>query len=431
MSDDINYSLLDEKKKQQKGKKRARKVAKRAKKKKKGDSHLDRCAAIAKSRYDDWPSAYASGAAVRCRDGKIWKGVSRPSEGVEYDMRALNEEYEEALAAEMMESDIVAEMLNIFAEELSESMLDERKKKKQQKGKKRAKKVAKRKKAGSESSKEKSLADWFGRKGAKGKSGGWVDCNTCRKDKSGRTRCKSCGRQKGEKRAKYPACRPTPGACKERGRGKSWGKGSAKGRSGVKESMILETIRTEVLKELQQELFKPGLKYHVDNNIPVTRNIYRMGSPCYFNVIKQARDFYNQGLYPTDNVEEIDLFENSDLGEFAMHEGKRVPLDFPLPAEEDIDEAKKEKGPIGKPMKNSGGGKKYKVYVRDPKTGNVRTITYGDSKGGLKGNWNNAEARASFAARHKCAEKKDRLTPGYWACRAHKDFGKNVPGRFW
>ena len=69
----------------------------------------------------------------------------------------------------------------------------------------------KKKKAGTESGKESSLRDWFGRKGEKGKKGGWVDCNTCRKDKkTGRTKCKACGREKGEKRSKYPACRPTP-----------------------------------------------------------------------------------------------------------------------------------------------------------------------------------------------------------------------------
>ena len=85
------------------------------------------------------------------------------------------------------------------------------------------KKKKKRKKAGSESSKESSLRDWFKRKGAPGKKGGWVDCNTCRNGK-----CKPCGRQEGEKRAKYPACRPTPAACKESGRSKTWGKKSAK-----------------------------------------------------------------------------------------------------------------------------------------------------------------------------------------------------------
>jgi hypothetical protein len=85
------------------------------------------------------------------------------------------------------------------------------------------------KKAGTESSKESSLRDWFGRKGAKGKKKGWVDCNTCRKDKkTGKKTCKACGRGKGEKRSKYPSCRPTPGACSEKGRGKSWGKKSKK-----------------------------------------------------------------------------------------------------------------------------------------------------------------------------------------------------------
>ena len=33
----------------------------------------DRCTRIAKSKYDTWPSAYASGAVVRCRKGEIWK----------------------------------------------------------------------------------------------------------------------------------------------------------------------------------------------------------------------------------------------------------------------------------------------------------------------------------------------------------------------
>ena len=63
------------------------------------------------------------------------------------------------------------------------------------------------------------LRTWFKRKGAPGKTGGWVDCNTCRNGK-----CKPCGRQKGEKRAKYPSCRPTPAACKDKGKGKTWGK---------------------------------------------------------------------------------------------------------------------------------------------------------------------------------------------------------------
>ena len=48
---------------------------KRKNKKKKKAKKLDRCARIAKRKYKVWPSAYASGAAVKCRQGKIWKGV--------------------------------------------------------------------------------------------------------------------------------------------------------------------------------------------------------------------------------------------------------------------------------------------------------------------------------------------------------------------
>jgi hypothetical protein len=108
---------------------------------------------------------------------------------------------------------VMDEIDSIIDEEL-EAVMDEKKKKKRKK----------RKKAGTESSKESSLRDWFGRKGAKGKKKGWVDCNA----PDGKGGYKSCGRSTGEKRKKYPACRPTPGACKERGKGKSWGKKAKK-----------------------------------------------------------------------------------------------------------------------------------------------------------------------------------------------------------
>jgi hypothetical protein len=66
---------------------------------------------------------------------------------------------------------------------------------------------------------DESLHKWFKRSGTPGKEGGWVDCNTCRDGK-----CKACGRKEGEKRSKYPSCRPTPAQCKSPGKGKKWGK---------------------------------------------------------------------------------------------------------------------------------------------------------------------------------------------------------------
>jgi hypothetical protein len=72
--------------------------------------------------------------------------------------------------------------------------------------------------------KKSGLHGWFQRRGGKGKSKGWVDCSTCRTNpKTGKKICKSCGRQKGEKR-KHPQCRPTPSACSMPGKGKKWGK---------------------------------------------------------------------------------------------------------------------------------------------------------------------------------------------------------------
>jgi len=137
-------------------------------------------------------------------------------------------------------------------------------------------------------------------------------------------------------------------------------------------------------------------------------------------------------LYEVLNDEERDLLENSELGEWAIVEGERVPLEFPLFIDESLTEAKY-KGKevkLNKPSRNSESGKKYKVYVRNPKTGNVMMLTYGDKKGGLEGNWNDPDARKSYAKRHRCAEKTDRTKRGYWSCRSHKDFGPGI-GRFW
>ena len=66
------------------------KKKKRAKvvKKKSGD----RCTRIAKRKYDVWPSAYASGAVVKCRKGKIWKGISENATDEEIDQELLLEE---------------------------------------------------------------------------------------------------------------------------------------------------------------------------------------------------------------------------------------------------------------------------------------------------------------------------------------------------
>jgi hypothetical protein len=71
---------------------------------------------------------------------------------------------------------------------------------------------------------DESLYKWFKRTGTPGKEGGWVDCNAPIRKDGKITGYKSCGRKKGEKRAKYPSCRPTAAKCKNPGKGTKWGK---------------------------------------------------------------------------------------------------------------------------------------------------------------------------------------------------------------
>lgn len=223
----------------------------------------DRCLRIARREYGKKSTAYRSGAIVRCRQGDIWKDLKeeiRASEAYE-DRGALQtvidgkrdlgmialksatiskEEFWDAVKENNLETikvpsndygatiffrpgaenkaielrDIaekyggylywdatiedsrrIGELLGYVKEDIDDYIERNLKKK------------------GIAEEKE-TLHKWFKRRG-----GGWVDCNTCRDGK-----CKQCGRQKGEKRAKYPACRPTPAACKDKGKGKTWGK---------------------------------------------------------------------------------------------------------------------------------------------------------------------------------------------------------------
>ncbi len=108
-----------------------------------------------------------------------------------------------------------------------------------------------------------------------------------------------------------------------------------------------------------------------------------------------------------------------------------VPLDFPI---EEINEADYKGKDVDLNYPRRGGAKKYHVYVKNPKTGRVMKIAFGDIHGGLTAKVSNPKARASFAARHQCHLKKDKTKAGYWACRinryAHLWGGKTYPG-YW
>jgi hypothetical protein len=280
-------------------------LTEKKKKKKKKD---DRCTRIAKRKYDAWPSAYASGAVVRCRAGKIWKGIS---EDMTDEELAENQEYER----------------------MEEGHMDDKPYRSDKDAKVKVKDIVE------------DLRKWFGRKGAPGKTGGWVDCNTCRKDpKTGRKKCKACGRKKGGagggSRKKYPRCRPTPAACK----------GYKRRGSNLKKEQKIEEIEY--------------------NYIPAHEATYDDGNPIDFML-----EFWD------------------DVVVEAEYQGRKVKLN--------------------KPMR--GDVKKFKVYVKDPKTKNVKKVNFGDPNMRIKKS--NPKRRKSFRARHNCDNPGPKTKARYWSCR--------------
>lgn len=199
----------------------------------------------------------------------------------------------------------------------------------------------------------------------------------------------------------------------------------------IKES--LERFDERIIVE-NNTIISEGLQYHITNQIPLSENIFRFESKKYFNLFNEVRQLFSEGKISLSSFDE-ELIK-TDIGKKGIYEGEEVWLDIPLEEDTLINEAeyKGRKVKIGKPMRNTGGGKKYMVYVKDPKTGKVRKISFGDLKGGLTAKVSNPEARRNFASRHNCKSKKDRMTAGYWACRinrfGHLWGGKTYPG-YW
>jgi hypothetical protein len=112
-------------------------------------------------------------------------------------------------------------------------------------------------------------------------------------------------------------------------------------------------------------------------------------------------------------------FEDDDAFYEAFGE-----LGFPEDENELFDaEYRGRKVPLNKPMR--GDVKKFKVYVKDPKSGNVKKVNFGHGgssarKAGqktMKIRKSNPKARKSFRARHNCANPGPKTKARYWSCR--------------
>ncbi len=426
--------------------KRGRKRQKKKAAKKKDD----RCTRIAKRKYDAWPSAYASGAVVRCRAGKIWKGIK---EDFTDEQLAENKEYEKGLDAKIRkaledeggaagmdalekhteasaedikaaikemddvgqhkdgdyilddnkEVQIVDEVEQMVIDAIQEA-LDEKKKKKDTEG----------------------LRKWFKRKGAPGKTGGWVDCNTCRKGKDGKKKCKSCGRQKGEKRSKYPRCRPTPAKCKGyKRRGSNLQKEGEFKHDFDSPERIMRKFKDVLLSGAPRSASTGGFDpstlskerfyfFAADTAVP-----FGLPSRVRDEMIDDLIDTAKKENFPIIKLQKEEVIEEIEYNYIPAREATYDdgnPIDFILEFWDDIiveAEYQGRKVKLNKPMR--GDVKKFKVYVKDPKTKNVKKVNFGDPNMRIKKS--NPKRRKSFRARHNCDNPGPKTKARYWSCR--------------
>jgi hypothetical protein len=133
------------------------------------------------------------------------------------------------------------------------------------------------------------------------------------------------------------------------------------------------------------------------------------GKPYYFQnnpdkIDYNHKDPYNRDsfLFTDDNPitknigDKIFVEDVESLSE-AKHRGRNVKLNSPF--------------------RTPGGPKKFAVYVKTPK-GTIKKVTFGDPN--LRVRNANKKAAKSFRARHKCDQKKDRTTAGYWSCNVSR-----------
>jgi hypothetical protein len=162
------------------------------------------------------------------------------------------------------------------------------------------------------------------------------------------------------------------------------------------------------------------MQYHIDAKKPLFETTLPYGSKEYLNLWAEARYLYSRGALNLEGIDKEKITE-TNLGEYGMYEGKKVPLDLPMIDEDILNEAEYQgrKVQLGKPMQ--GDVKKFKVYVKNDK-GNVVKVNFGFGGKSAKGKRmvikdKNPKRRAAFRARHNCKNPGPRWKARYWSCK--------------
>jgi hypothetical protein len=78
-----------------------------------------------------------------------------------------------------------------------------------------------------------------------------------------------------------------------------------------------------------KEILSENLRYHVVNQLPLTENTFRYGSEAFLNLWAEARSLYLREIIHV-NDDDKEILEETDLGNYGLYEGVKVPLDLLL-----------------------------------------------------------------------------------------------------
>jgi hypothetical protein len=164
----------------------------------------------------------------------------------------------------------------------------------------------------------------------------------------------------------------------------------------------------------QSETTGGATAFMIDDLIKVLGQNFMNDEKLQFSA-KEYLDSLGSNYEPMPEGDEFDIAEDEDFEEVLG------ALGFPEDETELFDaEYQGRKVPLNKPMR--GDVKKFKVYVKDPKTGNVKKVNFGHGGTSAKRptmriRKSNPKARKSFRARHNCANPGPKTKARYWSCR--------------
>lgn len=91
----------------------------------------------------------------------------------------------------------------------------------------------------------------------------------------------------------------------------------------------MHNIRGVVMNSEKEFLVSKAVKWHIDNEMPFTENLYKPQSEISNMILAEAKVLYATEKYMPKNEFEKELLE-TDIGEYGIYKNKAVPLDFPI-----------------------------------------------------------------------------------------------------